>query len=253
MERSEDESSSPVTSLCHHHHRHPSSAEVIAPGHQQVTCSGDGEEMVSGTCRVCSRSECADGPRGPIRCCSDVRETSDGQGAGLSLRDDVTQSDRISPNVDMTCRSACSDSVESCTEGSKVNCCHRLDGDGCCGGGATRGTTCHLDEPTSSEPPSRASEVDMNPVTPASDSDSDTQEADLTSDLPEVNYDDDDAFITEPPPPGELNLPTAAAGSRNTFKCGRRLSAPGQLVQDEGGSESELQSRRPGIAEYFSR
>lgn len=251
MERSDDVSSSPVTSLCHHPHHPSSSADVIAPGHQRVTCSGDDEEVVSGTCTLCSGSECTGGPRGPIRCCSDVRKTGDGQGTGLSLRDDVTQTGGISPNVEMTCRSACSDIVVSCIEGSEVNRCHRLDGDFCCGDGATGGTAHHLDEPTSSVPPSRASQVDMNPVTPASDSDSDTQEAGLTSDLPEVSS-DDDAFITEPPP-GELNLPAAAACSRNTFECSRRLSAPGQLVLDAVGSESELQSRRPGFAEYFSR
>lgn len=176
------------------------------------------------------------GPPGPIRCCSDVREAGDG----------------ISPNVTMSCESVCSDSVASCTGGSKVNLCQGLDGDGRCRGGAIGGTAPHLDEPASSVPPSKASQVDVKPAPPPSDCDSDTQEADVTSDLWEVSS-DDDAFITEPPPRGELSLPADAALSRNTFECGRRQSAPGQLVQDDPGSESELQSRRPGIVEYFSR
>ncbi|XP_044035837.1 TBC1 domain family member 12-like isoform X3 [Siniperca chuatsi] len=232
MEKSDDASSSPVTesSPCHHHRPSPS-ADDIARGHQQVTRSGDGEEVASGalpqcvdlaTCTLYSGSDY--GPQGPIRGCSDIEEAGDNRGAGLSLRDDVTPTDRVSP---------------------KVNCCHRLGDDG--RRGATGRTNRHLDEPTSS----KASQVDLNPATP-SDSDSDTQEADVTSDLPEVGS-DDDAFVTEPPPPGELNPPTAAARSGNTFECGRRQSAPGQLVQDDGGSESELQSRRPGIIEYFNR
>ncbi|XP_070782985.1 TBC1 domain family member 12-like [Enoplosus armatus] len=153
----------------------------------------------------------------------------DVQGVGLSLRDDVTQAD----------------SIAFCTEGSMVNHCHGLDGDGRSGGGATGGTDHLLDEPTSS----KASQKVINPVTPPSDSDSDTQEGDVTSDLPELGS-DDDAFITDLPL-GETS-PAAAARSRNTFECGRRQSAPGQLVQDDGGSEPELQSRRPGIAEYFN-
>ncbi|XP_041818627.1 TBC1 domain family member 12-like isoform X2 [Chelmon rostratus] len=240
MERIDDDSSSPVTvnepSLCHHHHP-SSSADVITRGHaacpgaRQVTCSGDGEEVASSplmqcvvlaTCAFCSRSD--DCPQGPIRWCSDVRMTGDGQGAGP---------------VVMNCSLGCSNSVASCTEGSKVNHC-----DCPCEDGATRATNLHLDEPTS--------EVDLNPVTLTSDSDSETLEGDLTSDLPQV-ISDDDAFITEPPLPGELNLPAVTALSRNTFECARRQSAPGQLVQDDRGSESELQSRRPGIIEYFSR
>lgn len=232
MERGDDDSSSPVTvnecSLCHHHHP-SSSADVIIRGHtvcpgtQQVTCSGDEEEVASGplmqhvalaTCTLYSGSdEC---PQGLIRLCSDVRMAGDEQGAGL---------------VDMNCSSVGVDSVASCTEGSKVKRCY-----GQCGDRPTRDTSLRLDEPTS--------EVDINPGTIASD----TLVEDLTSDLPPV-ISDDDAFITELPPPGELN----AALSRNTFECGRRQSAPGQLVQDGRGSESELQSRRPGIVEYFSR
>ncbi|XP_035853177.1 TBC1 domain family member 12-like isoform X2 [Sander lucioperca] len=46
--------------------------------------------------------------------------------------------------------------------------------------------------------------------------------------------------------------PNAGARRRNTFACGRRLqSAPGQLQPDD--ADAELQSRRPDIAEYFSR
>ncbi|XP_068585267.1 TBC1 domain family member 12-like isoform X2 [Cebidichthys violaceus] len=73
--------------------------------------------------------------------------------------------------------------------------------------------------------------------TPPSDSDSDTQGGGVSS--------DDDTFTTEP------RLPAPFPLQRNTFECGRRQSAPGQLVQDDG-PESELQSRRPGLAEYFS-
>ncbi|KAI3365033.1 hypothetical protein L3Q82_010086 [Scortum barcoo] len=244
MERSDDASSSSVTSLCHHHHNvSSSSADVIAPGHLGVTCSGDSEEVVSDTCMLSLGSERTGGSGGPIRCCSDVREAGDDQGAGLILQDDVNQTDRISANVEVTCGSACSDSMVSCTEGSKVNCCPRLDGDGCGGGGTTGGTTPNLEEPF------RTSQVDMNPVTPAPDSESHTQGTLVTSDLLDVSS-DDNVFITEPPP-GELD-PPAAARSRNTFECGHRLSALGQLVQDKGGSESDLQSRRPGIAKYFS-
>lgn len=178
MERSDDESSPPVTvneSLPFHHHHHPSSSADV------ITCSGDGEEVASGT---------------PMQC------------------------------VDFaTC--------------SQVSSCHRQEGDGHCGGGATRDTDHHLDEPTS--------QVDMNPVTLASDCDTQDLRA-LTSDPLDVNC-DDDAFMMEPPPLGELTPPT----TMNTFECGRRQSAPGQLVQDDPGSGSELQSRRPGIVEYFSR
>ncbi|XP_073345484.1 TBC1 domain family member 12-like [Pagrus major] len=201
MERSDEESSP----CCHHHPA--SSADVITRGHtvcpggQRVSCVGDSEEVES-------RSD--DGLQGPIRDCSD------NQGAGLSSRDDVSLNMELHP------------SVQDATEGSKVNLCHRLEGDGHCGGGATGGTTPCLAEPSSQV------------VSLAPDSDSDTQEEVIS---------DDDAFITEP---GELRLPTAATAalSRNTFVCGRRQSAPGQLVQDD--EESELQSRRPGIVEYFS-
>ncbi|XP_034413913.1 TBC1 domain family member 12-like isoform X2 [Cyclopterus lumpus] len=148
-------------------------------------------------------------PRRPIRSGSDSQE------AGPSLRDDVCQTN--SPSVKVKCWSASSNGVASCTEGSKVD---------CCGGGAS---DLPLDESTCSAPQC------INPVTPPSDSDSDTQEG------------DDDAFNTV----GELSPPPPR--HRNTYESGRRQSAPGQLVQDHGGSESELQSRRPGLAEYFSR
>ncbi|XP_074519643.1 TBC1 domain family member 12-like isoform X2 [Halichoeres trimaculatus] len=105
----------------------------------------------------------------------------------------------------------------------------RTDSEGSsCGGGASGGTHLYLDE---------------------------TPEA-VTSDLQEVSSDDDEAFTTDLPPPSlELSFSASAVPpqSRNTFECGRRQSAPGQLVQEEAGSESELQSRRPGIVEYFSR
>ncbi|XP_054454848.1 TBC1 domain family member 12-like isoform X2 [Anoplopoma fimbria] len=215
MERN-DEASSSSDDL---HHRHgccssSSSADVVTSQCADLS-----------TCTLCSASD--HGPTRPIRCCCD------GQGAGLSLRDDVTQTDRISQNVEVKCSSSSSNGLVSCAEGSKVN---------PCGGGAS---DLHLDESTCSAPPSEASQ-DIDPVTPPSDSDS--QEGDVTSDLQEVSS-DDDAFTTEPPP-GELSL--RAPRYRNTFECGRRQSAPGQLVQDHGGSESELQSRRPVIAEYFS-
>lgn len=149
------------------------------------------------------------------------------RGQSLSLRDDVTQTDQISP---------------------EVNHCHRLDGDDRCGGGATQGIYRYPDEPASSD----GAQVDINLVSPPSDSDSDTLEADVTADLPEVDS-DDDTFITDLPPPGELNPVAATACTRNTFECARRQGAPVQMVRDNRGPESELQSRRPGIAEYFNR
>ncbi|XP_059180720.1 TBC1 domain family member 12-like [Centropristis striata] len=82
--------------------------------------------------------------------------------------------------------------------------------------------------------PSEASQVD---ITPPPDSDSDTQDGQVSS--------DDDAFTAEPP--GAPPLPSADSHRRNTFACSRRQSAPGQLLQDD-----ELQSRRPDIAEIFS-
>ncbi|XP_038592176.1 TBC1 domain family member 12-like isoform X2 [Micropterus salmoides] len=148
------------------------------------------------------------------------------RGQSLSLRDDVTQTDQISP---------------------EVNHCHRLDGDDRCGGGATQGIYRYPDEPASSD----GAQVDINLVSPPSDSDSDTLEADVTADLPEVDS-DDDTFITDLPPPGELNPVAATACTRNTFECARRQGAPVQMVRDNRGPESELQSRRPGIAEYFN-
>lgn len=193
MERTEEESSP----CCHHHTA--SSADVITGG-PGVTCASDSD-------LVESRSD--DSLQGPIRHCSG------GQGAELSSRDDVSPNMKLQP------------SLQDATEGSKVNLCHRLEGDSHCGGGATGGTAPCLAEPSSQV-------VRLDP-----DSDSDTQEEVIS---------DDDAFITEP---GELRLHDAAALSRNTFVCGRRQSAPGQLVQDD--DESELQSRRPGIVEYFSR
>lgn len=229
METSDDESL--VTSPCRHCHL-SSTVDVITQGQTcpggEVTCSGDGEGVASRaeshcvdhtTCTLCCGSH--DGTHGPIR------RSDEDQGAELCLRDDVILTDRISPNMDM--------------EGSKVNRCHQQEGGGHCGGRATGGTDLHLDEPFSQ-------------VT----SDSDTQEGDLTSDPPV--FSDDDAF-TELLQLGELNHPapasatttTTATPSRNTYECGRRQSAPGQLVQDDGGPESELQSRRPGIIEYFSR
>ncbi|XP_030257256.1 TBC1 domain family member 12-like isoform X2 [Sparus aurata] len=192
MERTEEESSP----CCHHHTA--SSADVITGG-PGVTCASDSDLMES-------RSD--DSLQGPIRHCSG------GQGAELSSRDDVSPNMKLQP------------SLQDATEGSKVNLCHRLEGDSHCGGGATGGTAPCLAEPSSQV-------VSLDP-----DSDSDTQEEVIS---------DDDAFITEP---GELRLHDAAALSRNTFVCGRRQSAPGQLVQDD--DESELQSRRPGIVEYFS-
>ncbi|KAK9530969.1 hypothetical protein VZT92_012440 [Zoarces viviparus] len=156
------------------------SDDVITRG-QQVTCSGHGQ-CLDLTC-TCSASEY--GPRRPIRCCSDS------QGAGPSLTDDASQTDRSSQNVEVKSWSASNDNL--------------------CGGGA-------------SDPPS--------------DSDSDTLGG-------VVSF--DDAFTTEP------LLPAPTPRYRNTFECGHRQSAPDQLVQDDGGPESELQSRRPGLVEYFSR
>ncbi|XP_041670940.1 TBC1 domain family member 12-like isoform X2 [Cheilinus undulatus] len=176
METCGDSSSSPVTvhEACFHHDDPASSDDVIAHHHQEVTCSGDGEEL--------------------------------GESAAPSHCEDLR------------------------TKGPIKRCCDRLDTDGTCGGGATGGST-----PVSPVPPSNASDLDSQ----------------------EHASSDDEAFITDLPPspsPGEPRLPSAIAPrSRNTFECGRRQSAPGQLVQDDGGAESELQSRRPGIVEYFSR
>ncbi|XP_060883742.1 TBC1 domain family member 12-like isoform X2 [Labrus mixtus] len=238
MEKAEDVSSSPVTvnnesHLCLHRHHPLNSDDVISQQRPQVTCSGDGEEAGASVALsqcvdvVCSRAD--KDTQGPIGGCCDVREAGDEQGAGLSLSGDVTQTDGISPNVVTTC--------SSCTDGFNDNSCHRLDGDGTCGDGATGGTHLHLDEPSSPVPPPKAADSDPDP------------------DL-EDGSSDDEAFITDrtPPPPGEPSLPAASvvARSRNTFECVRRQSAPSELVQDDGGSESELQSRRPGIVEYFS-
>lgn len=192
MERTEEESSR----CCHHH---PASSADVITGGPWVTCVGDSD-------LVESRSD--DSLQGPIRRCSG------GQGAELSSKDDVGPNMKLQP------------SLQDATEGSKVNLCHRLEGDSHCGGGANGGTAPCLAEPSSQV-------VSLDP-----DSDSDTQEV----------ISDDDAFITEPDEP---RLHATATLSRNTFVCGRRQSAPGQLVQDD--DESELQSRRPGIVEYFSR
>ncbi|XP_040885572.1 TBC1 domain family member 12-like isoform X2 [Toxotes jaculatrix] len=218
MERSGNSMDKP--SPCHHHHDPASSADVITQGHT--------------TSPWCSH-HCDYGPQGPIRSCSDVRKACDDQGAGPDTSDDVTSTshtDRVNPNVETN--RLCSDSLASCTEGSKVHPCHGL------------GTDLHLDVPTpssSSVQPSEASQVDANPVTLTSDSGS--QVGDVTSDPGEVSS-DDEAFIKEQPW-GRPSPPDAAPRPRNTY--GRRRSASGELVQ----GESELQSRRPGIIEYFSR
>lgn len=105
--------------------------------------------------------------------------------------------------------------------GSQISSCHRQEADGHCGGGATTGTV-HVTN-------SRASTPDPQDVTS-----------------------DDASCVVEPPPLGELALLTAAF-SRNTFESGRRESALGQLEQDDPDPQSELQSRRPDIVQYFSR
>ncbi|XP_071317972.1 TBC1 domain family member 12-like isoform X2 [Trachinotus anak] len=233
MERSQD-GSSPSLSVSNTGH-------TTCPCVHWVKCSGDRKENLF----ICSHHA---GPAGPDRGCSDVRKTGDNQGAGPNTNDDVTTSytDRSSPNVERNC--LCTDRLASYTEGSKVNPGHRLEG--LCGGGATQGTDHHRGVPAPSIWPSKAFQRNKNPVTPASDSVS--QERSLTSEPLEVSS-DDEAVITELPW-GQLSPPTAAPRSRNTFECSRRQSAPGELVQDDGGgSASELQSRRPGIVEYFSR
>ncbi|XP_018544124.1 TBC1 domain family member 12 isoform X2 [Lates calcarifer] len=199
MERTDDGSLATV--------RNPAFSADVITGGQQVTCSGEGEDI---TCA----HHCD--PEGPIRSCSDVTETDDHHGAGLNTTDDVTST------LHTDRKSSCSDSKASRTEGSKVN--PRRELDGLCSGGATA-------------------------------SDSGSQDTDVTFDLPEVGSDDEEAFVTEEQPAGQSTPPTAAAPrSRNTFECGRRQSAPSELGQDDGGeSGSELQSRRPGIVEYFSR
>ncbi|KAG7218019.1 hypothetical protein INR49_020682 [Caranx melampygus] len=228
METSDDGSSPQATinntdgsSPCHHHHHHHdpvSPADVINTSGPGVTCLGE-----------------------PIRSSSAVSKTGDNQGVGSNTGDDVTITScayRSSPHVE-TNRS--SDSVASCSEGSKVNLHHRMEG--LCGGGAMRSTDPHLCAPT----PALPSQVKVNPVNLTSDS---SQEEGVTSDLLEVGT-NDETFISEPPLPGHMTPHTTAPRSRNTFKSGHRQSTPGDLVQGES-SEPELQSRRPGIIEYFS-
>ncbi|XP_056222531.1 TBC1 domain family member 12-like isoform X3 [Seriola aureovittata] len=258
MERNDDSSPSATvtntdeSSPCHHHHHHHhhhhepvSHADVITRGHtphpavQCVKCSADRKENLV-TCSHHSGSDC--GQRGPIRSSSDVKETGDDEGAGSYTINDVTNTsytDRFRPNVETN--RWCPDSVAS--RGSMVNPHHWLEG--LCGGGSTRGTDHHLDIPAPSVRSSKASQVNVNPVTLTSDSG--PLEGDVTFDLLKANS--DEAFITELSP----GPPTTAPRSRNTFECGRRQSAPGDLAQDDcGGSESELQSRMPGIVEYLS-
>ncbi|CAJ1081305.1 TBC1 domain family member 12-like isoform X2 [Xyrichtys novacula] len=245
MEDRDDPSYSPVSSLhLHQRHRSPSpSGDVISRGHLQVTCSGEGEEVRASereeplTCKLCPRTDDVL----PIKCHCDVREAGEDQWAGLSRTDDVTEAVRTNQNS------------SSCTKESKVNSCHRPVTAGSCGGGASGGADLHLDEL-----------ADPTRTVMTSNFDPETQEEEgVTSDLQELSSDDDDdddeAFTTDPPlPPGELcPAPTVTASaiparSKNTFQSGRRQSAPDQLVQEDGGSESELQSRRPGIVEFFS-
>nr|XP_046233060.1 TBC1 domain family member 12-like isoform X2 [Scatophagus argus] len=194
--------------------------QALSESHVQETVMQCGDLT---TCTLCSRSD--DSLQGPIRCCSDIRVAGVDPGEELNLRNDDTLTDEISPNMEMKCSSACSYSVAD------VNSCHRAEGDRHYGGGAVGGAIHRLDKPTS--------QVDINPVTLTSCSDSDTEEGDMTREPP-------------PPPPGELNLPTAAALPRNTFECSYQHSTPGQLAPEDGGSESELQSKRPEIMEYFS-
>ena len=222
MEKSDDDSfpSATVNSLdesspCHRHRRRcpdsASSADVITRDHttglclQRVTQPGDVNENLV-TCPHHSGSDY--NPRGPMRSCSDVRETSDDQGGLPNTGDNVdctSNTDSTGPNRAKNC--LYSDGMPSCTEGSKVNPCHGPDG--LCGGGATGSTDRRLD------------------------------------DLPEVSS-DDKAFMAEPPPGRPCH--------RNTFERSRGQSALGDPVQEEGGgSESELQSRRPGIVEFLGR
>ncbi|XP_029933234.1 TBC1 domain family member 12-like [Myripristis murdjan] len=67
---------------------------------------------------------------------------------------------------------------------------------------------------------------------------------------------------SDEPQRGERRFPEACLGSRNTFKCSRQQSAPGQPPQGGAGGgapeaepdlETTLQSRRPGIVEYLGR
>ncbi|XP_068455330.1 TBC1 domain family member 12-like isoform X2 [Clinocottus analis] len=151
-------------------------------------------------------------------------DADESQGAGPSLSRDVSQTNSMSPRAEAT---RCSNGPASCTEGSEVN---------RCGGGASDESSCSAQHLSPSDP------------------DSDMQEGDVTSDPREVGS--DDAFKTElpgePGEPGERSHSSPVPHHRNTFQCGRRQSAPGQLGQDHRGPESELQSRRPDLAEYFS-
>ncbi|XP_037318990.2 TBC1 domain family member 12-like isoform X2 [Pungitius pungitius] len=201
MERSEIASSQ----RHHHHHRcccpSSSTADVIAHG-QQVTGSGHGECLDLTTCSLCR----------PMRCCSDS------QRAGSGPREGVSQKKSMNQSVEVKRQSA-----SSSTNGSEAN---------CCGGGASDKSTCWA-------PPTESCQY-VNHVTNSSDSNSDTQEGQVTSDLQVVGS--DDAFTSEPPAPcGQRVAPPRC---RNTFQCVRRPQS--------AATGSELQSRRPRLAESFS-
>ncbi|KAL6095389.1 tbc1d12 [Pungitius sinensis] len=152
--------------------------------------------------------------RRPMRCCSDS------QRAGSSLREGVSQKKSMNQSVEVKRQSA-----SSSTNGSEAN---------CCGGGASDTSTCWA-------PPSGACQY-VNHVTNSTDSNSDKQEGQVTSDLQVVGS-DHDAFTSEPPAPcGQRVAPPRC---RNTFQCVRRPQS--------AATGPELQSRRPRLAESFSR